>query len=146
MRRAVCGALLLAATAGCAPSTESARAEPGTKRAKLRVAGATPEDTLERFINAHTAGDNDELSILIHPPHSRYRLKGPAPILQYKIQSRRELTAEDVATFESGPAREVGDVEMIVWEEYPGGRTSLNTYTLRGYPDGWKIYTLSYPL
>jgi hypothetical protein len=121
-----------------APAPEAAGVE--------RTAGATPEDVVHRYIEAQRRGDDAMARVLIHPPTSPVRIKKAAVIPNYKILSQRVLTEADALEIKEPPPRLAGDVEIKVWEEYAGGRTSRNDYYVREFPEGWKLVALKFEM
>jgi hypothetical protein len=127
---------------GCAPASEA----PPSPAPLQHRAGATPEETLEKFIQAQRAGDFEAAEATIYPGEGNYRLDGPVVIRTYQILGKKVLTAPEAAEYTESPPRQQGDVVLEVYEEYDRGRTSNVTYFMRELHGEWRIYSLSFTL
>jgi len=80
--------------------------------------GATPEASVELFIEAQRRGDLDAARAIIYPEDSPFQLERPIVIQTFQILDKRVLSAAEAAEHTQAPPRQEGDVVIEVFEEY----------------------------
>jgi len=104
---------------------------------------ATPEGTLDTYIDALRKGDLSTASECFAPPATDFYLPGPIAVTSYHVRRRIIYGPAEVKDWNSKgikpPARE-GDIELQV-RRIINGKPQMFSYNLRQVASGWKIYS-----
>jgi hypothetical protein len=106
---------------------------------------ATPEGTLEIYINGKRAGDIRAVKSAFDDPAVDFSLPRPIPVSEYKVTKRILYGEREAKRWNSKgiiPPAKVGDVELQV-REVTNGKPYMFSYNFRRISGEWKIYSHS---
>ena len=106
---------------------------------------ASPEETLETYINAKRAGDKQTILTCFHPKLEDFYLPEPAQIDSFAVAKKTvygQLEADEWNGLGIIPPAAVGDIDIDV-EEFTGGKSQMYSYLLRRVDGEWKIIAYS---
>jgi hypothetical protein len=106
---------------------------------------ATPEGTLEIYINGKRNGDLAAVKSAFDDPTVAFSLPKPIPVSEYKITKRVVYGEREARSWNSKgiiPPAKVGDVELQV-REVTNGAPYMFSYNFRRLSGEWKIYSHS---
>jgi len=102
---------------------------------------ASPEATIETYIDALRAGDKETVLTCFHPELEDFYLPEPIPIESYVITKETvfgESEAEEWNSVGIIPRAEPGDIDFDV-EEKIDGKSHMFSYLMREVDGHWKI-------